>query len=466
MPSIYPVACHTDNVGSGSTFVAIKGYKHDGVRFIAHAIERGATRVVIQHDVFLDDATQQLIRKNKTECLRVSDTRAALADLSAQAAGYPARKLTIFGITGTKGKTTSAFILKHVLDTAGYATALLSTAGNCIADTTFTAPLTTQQPDYLHQFFAQCVQANVTHVVMEVAAQAVTLHRVRGITFAGVLFTNFAREHAEFYESQRDYFAAKAALLHQSDGPSVVNADDLWCQQLKHQKLVTFGIDTQTADYRAQDIQQRDGIVCTINDTNISCPELVGRYNVYNLLSVTALAHACGIAYSTMQRAAKTMRPVPGRMQQYKMPNGATFIIDYAHNPSSYEQLLSMLRELTPHLIVVFGAGGGKDVGKRPIMGDIAVRHADLVVLTSDNPRNEDPYAIMDTIEAGVPADVRYKIVREVDRERAMQCAYDNARDGSIIAVLGKGTDEYQIIGDATMPFSEHAIIMKLQQVR
>jgi len=230
LPTIYPVACHTDHVGPGSIFVAIQGFKQDGVRYIQQALEKGATEIVVQDDAELSDLPLGV------HAHKVSDTRKALAELSAQAAGYPAKKLKIIGVTGTKGKTTTVYLIEQVLKTAGYKTARLSTVNNAILDRENKAQLTTPQPDYLHQFFKRCVQEDVEYVVMEVAAQALSLHRVHGLQFDGVIFTNFSQEHGEFYDSMEDYFAAKCTIFEQINpgSPVLVNADDAWCRKINH----------------------------------------------------------------------------------------------------------------------------------------------------------------------------------------------------------------------------------------
>lgn len=215
MPMVFPVACHTDNIGRGSTFVAVKGQREDGIIHIPRALELGATTIVVAGDAELSLEVVDLIHKAGATLLRVANTRQSLAQLSAQAYGFPARKLKIIGVTGTKGKSSTVFMLEHILKKAGHQTALMSTVRNSIKNTVFKASLTTPHPDYVHAFLHQCVQEDVEYVVMEVAAQGLSLHRVDGILFEAVLFTNFDREHGEFYDTMEDYFAAKAVLFEQ-----------------------------------------------------------------------------------------------------------------------------------------------------------------------------------------------------------------------------------------------------------
>jgi len=469
LTSLFPVACHTDHVGSGSIFVVINGFHENGICYLPQAIARGASCIVVQDNAIIPAASVALIKKTGVTVKRVADTRLALAQLSAQVAGDPAKKLKIIGVTGTKGKTTTVFLLAHVLRYAGYKIALLSTVNNTIDNQTFVSPLTTPQPDYLHQFFKQALAVNTEYVVMEVAAQALTMHRIAGIQFDGLIFTNFSQEHLEFYKTLDDYFHAKCLLFKQvkPEAPIIINADDDYCKTLQHQIDATwFSMRKATISGNLinNPLKQIDLQVNWQSDTyRFSCPQLIGMFNGYNLLGVVSMALQLGISPKTIATAVSTFAGVPGRMEQYILPNGATAIIDYAHNPASYQEVLSLLRQLTPHLIVIFGAGGHRDATKRPLMGKIAAQMADMVILTTDNPRTEDPEQIINDIVRDIPTDVGHKILREIDRKKAIQRGYACSRKNSIIVILGKGADEYQIIGDKKTYFSEKAILQQLR---
>jgi UDP-N-acetylmuramoyl-L-alanyl-D-glutamate--2,6-diaminopimelate ligase len=465
-PTQFPVTSHTKHVGPGSTFVAIKGMQQDGIDYIKEAIAKGATHIVIANDAHILHDCIAFMQQKSITLQRVPDTRLALAHLSALAAGNLAQKLKIIGITGTKGKTTSSFLLEHILKSAGHKTALLSTVYNRIGDTQLPTHLTTQQPDYLHQFFKVCVQEGVEYVVMEVAAQAFTLHRVHGLQFDGALFTNFSQEHAEFYATEHDYFAAKKEIIqHLKPGaPLMINNDDARCAQLPG---IAFSLQHPSALYYAHAITTgSQGIEFQARfdkrQETMVCPALMGAFNVYNLLGVLGLALELGVDCSAIQKAFASFEKVPGRLERYPLPDGRCCIIDYAHNPSSFESILSTLRTLTSHLIVVFGCGGDRDATKRPVMGSIASKYADLVVLTTDNPRSEDPQKIIDQICAGIPHAQQKKCVTVLDRKEAIEYAYNNSKPGSLIALLGKGPDEYQIIGNEKTYFSEAEIIKQL----
>lgn len=444
LPNFFPVACHTDRVGVGSTFVAINGFSKDGAQFIHEALTRGATTIVVDNEQPVD---MHLIASYGAQWYRVANTRQELARLSALAAGSPAQHLKFIGITGTKGKTISTWLMAHILKTAGYKTALMSTVANFIGDEKFYTSLTTPQPDYLQQFLKLCVEQSVEYVVMEVAAQAITMNRVDYIEFDAVLFTNFGLEHLEFYPTLDDYFAAKCELLkrRKQGAPAWLNADDEHLKQISADNINFY------SPSAAQ------GFLATLD-----VHALPGSYNQYNILGASKIAQGLGISDQIIAQAVKTFPTVPGRMEKYVLPNGATAIIDYAHNPLSYQALLSYLRTQTEHLIVVFGAGGGRDASRRPQMGNIASMYADEIILTSDNPRGENPQLITQDIISGIPVDKLAHIHIELDRKVAIQDAYRKSTTGSIIALLGKGPDEYQIIGATKLPFSERTILRSL----
>lgn len=475
MPQVFPVACHTDQVGACSTFVAIHGAKSDGAEYIVTALEKGATTIVVSENAVINHATLESISKHNAQLVRVDNTRKALALLSAQKAGYPARKLKLIAITGTKGKTTSSFLLAHILESSGHTVALLSTAGNRINGHDLPASLTTAQPDYLHQFFKLCVEQQVTYVVMEVAAQAVSLYRVHGLLYDALLFTNFSREHGEFYTSMDDYFSAKVALFGQltPGAPALINADDSSSQLLTNKYDNSFFMsmkDTTTnsvairGSFVACPTGRVQGTVCcnTISYA-ISCQALVGEFNAYNSMGVVGIAHLLGLTPLQVQHGFSTFKSVPGRLAHYKLPNGASCYIDYAHNPSSYRAVLSTLSTFTDHMIIVFGAGGDRDAARRPIMGALAAEYGHTLIITSDNPRSENPEKIIEDICAGIPLDKKSTIIRELDREKAIKKAYDLSRFGTIIALLGKGTDNYQIVGTTKTFFSDAAVVQSLQ---
>lgn len=472
IPLVYPVTCHTDHVGTGSTFVAIKGMKEDGTCYIAKALDKGASTIVVEESCLVDINTLNLIHENKALLIYVSDARKALAQLSAKASNYPAKSLRIIAITGTKGKTTTSLVLEHILRKAGHKTALISSVKNKILNQEFPANLTTPQPDYLHVFFDVCKQNSVEYVIMEVAAQALSLNRIDSIYFDAAIFTNFSLEHSEFYSNIDQYFAAKVSIFNhlKEDSLALLNADDrrilLLSGQLK--RVVTYGLG-QWGDIKAS-VENCDlsGLIAKIKDGEkayeLKAPHLVGKFNVYNVLAATICAKAFNVSIENINKALNSFSGVPGRLEKFMLKNGSTAFIDYAHNPSSFEAVLSALRSLTKKLIVVFGAGGEKDNIKRPLMGSIAAQLADIVMLTNDNPRSEEPEDIIKQIKSGINQQDINKIYIELDRELAIKKAYAMSEPDSILVLLGKGRDEFQIIKGNKMPFSEATILRSLQK--
>jgi len=469
-PKKYLVTCHTDHVGPGSTFVAIKGFQQDGIAYIPRALEHGASTIVVEQDAVIDHATLMCMERAGACLVRVENTRKALAQMSARANGYPAKKLRILAVTGTKGKTTCAYLLAHSLRKLGHSVALLSTVVNKINDEVLVTMLTTPQPDYLHTFFKVCVNRNVEYVVMEVAAQAQTLYRTHELEFDGILFTNFSQEHAEFYETQDEYFKAKVSIFSQAkpNAPCIANADDPRFAQVCHivPAIQSYGCIDESSMYRAVPSEDAIGEVATtvmMHDMQIpvSCQALIGQFNMYNVLGVMSLLISLGFSAPAVAHAISSFPGVPGRLERYHLPNGAQCFIDYAHNPSSFEAVLSTLARLTRDLIVVFGAGGDRDRVKRPIMGAIASQYAQRVILTSDNPRSEDPFTIITDIMGGIQ-DGEGKVIQELDRAQAIKRAYEISRPGSIIAVLGKGPDEYQLVKGVKTFFSDTKTVLSL----
>ncbi len=465
IPAGYPVCCHTDHVAINSIFVAVQGKKEDGINYVGTAVDRGAAIIVIDQNAELLESAQKKIQEKKVLLLKVENTRRALAQLSAHAVGYPARKLKIIGVTGTKGKTTTCFLLAHYLRAAGKKVALLSSVHNQIDDVPLPTELTTQHPDYLHLFFDACVKKNIEFVVMEVAAQALSLDRVFGIEFDGFIFTNFSSEHAEFYSTIESYFDAKCDLLAQTKKscPIFINADDKHFEKIysRYPQAQIFALNNQNSFLHATlNSCDWNGINVVINNTEcIQFPTLIGAFNAYNAIAAMSFAHAVGVDLQTIKNASGTFAGVPGRLELYQLPNQARCVIDKAHNPSSFQAVLSTLRSLTDQLIVVFGAGGDRDKTKRPTMGSIASEYADFVVITSDNPRSESLCSIIDDILIGIDEKNKHKVCVITDREIAIRRAYSFSTKGAIIALLGKGPDEYELVNGTKTYFSEREIV-------
>jgi len=454
----FKVACHTKNVCNGSTYVAIKGTQFNGVNYIPDALKNGAKSIVIEKNSFFDETIKKSIEEFKPKIIEVDDCRKVLSELSAKAYNYPSKKLNIIGVTGTKGKTTSVFLLYHLFKTAGFKTALISGVKNIINDVEYKSELTTPHPDYLHAFFNICIKEQVKFVIMEASAQAFSLKRLNDIQFSAGIFTNFDLEHSEFYNSMDEYFIAKCLMFEhlKLNTPFVINIDDPWVKKVSN-KFPNF-IKLSKNDFT---ITKNDpsGLEFKINDQLYSCPNLVGNFNAYNIAGVVLLALEMDIDIQTIQKSLLTFERVPGRMERYNLSNGAIAVIDYAHNPSSFSQILPTLKAITNNLIVVFGCGGSRDKTKRPIMGDIASSIADKIIITSDNPRFEKLEEIIEQIFSGVKEPNKLKVEIIQNRKLAIEHAYKISSVGSIIAILGKGPDEYEMIGNEKFYFSDKETI-------
>jgi UDP-N-acetylmuramyl-tripeptide synthetase len=416
--------------------------KEHGEKYIPLALEKGADTIVVEKNSEISAEIIDLIKQHTAQLMYVDNARKALAELSASAYGYPAHKLKFVGITATKGKTSTTFLTEHAIAQAGYKTAMLSSVHNKIGNTILPTTLTTRQPDYLHAFFAECVKQKVEYVVMEVAAQAMSLYRVHGIEFDAIIFMNFAQEHAEFYPSYDDYFAAKASIITYAkpNAPVILCANDTRIAALKAQCKNPIAYH-QSAHIMHDSLH---GILINYDNVQYKCPVLCGTYNIHNMVAALEILKALKIPAPS--NVFENFPGIPGRLTKYMMPNGSTIFLDYAHNPSSYEAVLSTLKKYTNDLIVVFGCGGGKDPHKRPIMGSIAVQYGNKIVLTSDNPRYENPVLITNDILKGIDDSEISKVHVELDRTRAIEKAYDLSSNESIIVILGKGLEEYQEI--------------------
>ncbi|MGZ6250861.1 MAG: UDP-N-acetylmuramoyl-L-alanyl-D-glutamate--2,6-diaminopimelate ligase [Candidatus Chromulinivorax sp.] len=467
LPKIYPVASHTDNVGPGTTFVAIAGSKDDGSRYIVKALEKGASTIVVQEKSQLSDELLTLISSYKATIVYVENCRKSLSQLIAQALDYPAKKLKLIGITGTKGKTSTSYITYQLLTALGRKVALISTAEKLIAGNAVSLDLTTPLPEHLHIFLDLCVKQDVEYVVMEVSAQSLSLHRVDGLEFEAGAFTNFSLEHLEFYPTMDSYLQAKLLFLDRiKDSKNMfINYDDPAGADIAKKtadKYSFYSLENNLVNYYAKPLVQANNLQIQVQDnteTYLIQAHLVGKFNAYNLFAATLMVHALGFDFAKIVQATEKLSQIPGRMELYPLKNGAYCCIDYAHNPSSYEAVLSTLRAMTDQLIVVFGAGGDRDKSKRPMMGAIVERYADIAVVTSDNPRSESAAAIADDIVLGFSYKKQFEYIRELNRTKAIELAYSKSAQGTIVAVLGKGRDEYQIVGTLTFPFKERAII-------
>ncbi len=429
-------------VKPGNLFVAICGYDTDGHKYIPMALEKGAACVLCEN------------APAEGEYVLLSDTRRGLALAGANWYGNPAGEMTMIGITGTNGKTTTTYLVKHILeDCLGAKVGLVGTIQNMIGDEVLHTERTTPESLELQALFRHMADAGCTHVVMEVSSHALSLHRVDGVTFDVGVFTNLTQDHLDFHKTMEEYCRAKAMLFARSK-VGAVNVDDPWAKEiLAHATcpVITYSAKGQAA-LEATDIRLEPhhvAFTAHYQGTETACTlGIPGAFSVYNALSALSAALALGIAPEQAAASLATARGVKGRAEVVPTPGkDYTVLIDYSHTPDSLENILKTVREFARgRVIAVFGCGGDRDPIKRPIMGKIAADLADLVVVTSDNPRTEDPMAIIDQILVGIPKDQTPTTVIE-NRRQAIRWAMDNAQAGDVIVLAGKGHETYQEIG-------------------
>ncbi len=454
---------NSKEVKEGYMFVAIKGFSTDGHKYVENAIENGAQCVMLQEGC---DIKALNIPENVT-ILVVKDTREALAKCSSNFYGNPSAHLKLIGVTGTKGKTTTTFMIKEILEKAGKKVGLIGTIatyinGKKIKDSDRTTPESLE----LQQLFRQMVDEGVEVVVMEVSSQSLKLHRVDGCQFDIVLFTNFSEDHISEKEhpDMQDYFNSKLKLFEMCK-TGIVNADDLHGAKIPRlfpdSDIVTYGIDN-FANVLARDITITNSYVdfrVKITDRNERVKTgIPGRFSVYNSLAAICVAQKFGIDSETVKQALEEVR-VPGRSELVDNKLELTIMIDYAHSPESLQNILQATKSYTRgRVISVFGCGGDRDSGKRPMMGEISGKIADYTIITSDNPRTEEPEKIVSQIEEGIKKTKgKYEVV--VDRIEAIEKAIKMANKRDIIILAGKGHEPYQEINGVKYPFDERIIV-------
>ena len=438
---------------AGDLFVAITGYETDGHRFVPMAREKGAACVLCQ-----------VKPEGDGPYVLVSDSRAALARLGQNWFGDPAASMVMIGVTGTNGKTTTTYLLKDILEKCqGAKVGLIGTNQNMIGDEVLHTERTTPESFELQALFRAMADAGCTHVVMEVSSHALCLQRVAGITFAVGLFTNLSQDHLDFHKTMENYCDAKALLFGQSVR-GVYNADDPWAERLTKDApcpLLSFG--EQSGDLRAANIHLAvDGVSFDASCDGETVPVHVGipgGFTVYNALGVLAAARALGVPLADSAKVLAASAGVKGRVEVVPVPWDYTILIDYAVTPDAIENVLSTVRGFAQgRVVILFGCGGDRDRGKRPKMGRIAARMADFVIVTSDNPRTEDPDFIISEILPGLEGTETPYVV-EPDRVKAIYYAMDHAQPRDVIILAGKGHETYQIIGHEKRHLDEREVV-------
>ncbi|MEW6325803.1 MAG: UDP-N-acetylmuramoyl-L-alanyl-D-glutamate--2,6-diaminopimelate ligase, partial [Nitrospirota bacterium] len=494
------IADDSTTIEPGALFVAVKGLRRDGHDFVADAFRRGAVGAVIQDRRLLTELPD-------APCLLcVPDSRRALQQVATGFYGEPSRRLRMVGITGTNGKTTTSYLVQSILGAAGVRAGLIGTVGYRIGDRQIAASHTTPGLLALQRLLADMVREGMEAVVMEVSSHALSQGRVEGCRFDVAVFTNLTQDHLDFHETMERYFEAKRTLFTgladgrygKAEAWAVVNHDDAWGRRLAADnpaRTLTYGLTREAGVTLEEPVVDWSGIRGTMKSAKGRFPvesPLLGRYNVANLLAAVAAGLALGVAPSAIQAGVRRMAQVPGRFERVETP-GQPFrvIVDYAHTDDALQRLLAAVRELQQgRIIAVFGCGGDRDRGKRPKMGRVAAELADLVILTSDNPRSEEPRAILREIEAGLRGAVAsanaggagetgsrqagspesmirmrdYRVIE--DRREAIAQAIAAAQPGDAVVIAGKGHEDYQIVGATRYPFDDRLVAREALQRR
>ena len=447
-------------VTPGDVFIALKGLKDAGADFAVDAIRRGAVAVVA--DMPADAAVS-------VPWFVVPDARAAMAAIAAELYGHPSRSMQVIGITGTNGKTTTAYLLRAVFEAAGRKCGLLGTVTYSVGDEELPALRTTPEAPDVQRMFRQMVDAGCRACVMEVSSHALALRRVDETSFAAAVFTNLTRDHLDYHGDMESYFAAKRRLFDMlpPGAPSVINVDDPRGDTLRKAVAVpiTFALN-KPADVTPGPLNLTfDGLEFDVRTPKGGVhvkSRLVGRPNVSNILATVAVATALDVPKDAIELGLTSLRGVPGRFEVVSASDDdVAVVIDYAHTDDALKNLLETARPLARRrVITVFGCGGDRDRTKRPLMGAVAARLSDVVVMTSDNPRTEDPVRIIEEIKRGVPpkSDRSAATFTIVDRKEAIQFAIKKAEPGDLVLLVGKGHEQFQVTGTSELPFDEAAI--------
>ena len=447
---------------SGDLFAAIVGTVSDGHRFIPAAVEKGAVAVLCERAPEIE-----------IPYILVEDSRYALALASRNLFGDPAGKMTMIGVTGTNGKTTTTYLIKHLLETqTGAKVGLIGTNCNMIGAEELPTERTTPESYELHKLFREMLDAGCTHVVMEVSSHSLVLERVAGIRFAVGIFTNLTQDHLDFHKDMDDYAAAKALLFKVSD-LAVINSDDPYAAFMAQRAqcpVFRFAVDDAAADLRAAHLALApDGVTFDALGRTESARirlGIPGRFSVYNALGVLSACTNLGISLQRCADGLATAKGVKGRVETVPTDGDYTILIDYSHTPDALENVLKTVREVSAgRVVAVFGCGGDRDRKKRPIMGHIGTELADFSVITSDNPRTEDPNAIIEEILTGVTAP-KEKYIAITDRVKAIEYAITHHRPGDVIVLAGKGHETYQEINHVKHHMDEREIVAQILERR
>jgi len=456
------VSCNSKQVSNNFIFVAIKGTHIDGHEFIQEAIDKGAKAVIVQNST----NSKRLKNLNRASLIVVKDTRKTIANLAAKFYGNPSSKIKVVGVTGTNGKTTITYLIEALLKEAGFLPAVIGTVNYRFKDKITPSQNTTPGPVELQSLLADMVKDNISHAIMEVSSHALSQERTKAIDFHSAIFTNLSQDHLDYHRTLEDYFQAKAKLfkdLHQGSF-AVINNDDKCCRRLKEliqgPEIITYAIDNE-ADITACDIKldisHTEFILRAIKREIGFKVRLLGRHNIYNILASFAWAFKEGLDETFVKSALERFSFIPGRLERINCRRDFSVFVDYAHTEDALTNAIGALRQISSKkIIVVFGCGGERDKTKRPKMGRAASELADYVIITSDNPRSENPQKIIEGIRKGIRKN-NYCIIS--DRKDAIGRSLSMAGAGDIVLIAGKGHENCQILKDKTIHFDDREAV-------
>jgi len=450
------VSCNSKQVSANFVFVAINGAKDNGNKFIDEAIKRGAKLII----------SQAKDHRSKTrDFLVVKDARKALGKLANEFYGRPSRRIKVIGVTGTNGKTTITYLIEAILKKAKFNPAVIGTINYRFNDKIITSKNTTPGPLDIQSMLSQMLKYRVTHCIMEVSSHALDQDRAEGINFHSAIFTNLTQDHLDYHKTINNYFKSKLKLFKNlsSNAYAIINNDDSYSSKIKKAtlaKVITYGI-KRKAQIMAEEISFNSAetvFVLVTPKARIKLKtKLIGLHNVYNVLAAASWAWAADLKMNTIKSALEEFSSVPGRLERVGQSGNFSIFVDYAHTEDALKNILQALRPIAEKkIIVVFGCGGERDKGKRPKMGNIVSRLADYAIITSDNPRSEDPRDIIEDIKRGIERD-NYCVVPE--RLQAINKSLLMAQKGDIVVVAGKGHENYQVLKDKIVHFDDRQVI-------
>jgi UDP-N-acetylmuramoyl-L-alanyl-D-glutamate--2,6-diaminopimelate ligase len=466
---ILEIAYDSRRVKPGTLFVAIHGEKTDGNNFVSDAVGAGATAILSEQTIPATIAAE-------FPWVQVADARKALAITAANYFGRPAEVLKLIGVTGTNGKTTTSYLVDSILRASGCEVGLLGTIGHRLVRETRPAANTTPESLDLQNFLSDVVRAGGTHAVLEASSHALAMDRLWGCPFAVAIFTNLTRDHLDYHKTFEDYFAAKRRLFEGTGAAApavgVINRDDEYGRKLVGlaTRTLTYGLEPGADITTRKPVLSISGIECTV-ETPIGKigvrSKLVGRINVYNILAAVGAGVALHLSPEVIATGIAQLSAVPGRFERVDLGQPFMVFVDYAHTDDALRNLLATAKGLNPdgRIITLFGCGGDRDRTKRPLMGEAAGRSSDVVVLTSDNPRSEDPLLIINDVIVGLQR-TKAKYLVEPDRKRAIELALDQARAGDIVLLAGKGHETYQVLREGTVDFDDREVARAILRLR